>query len=170
LADPRVEVVNADGFAFATRDADRYDVIVLDLPDPRTEVLARLYSREFYARLHRRLNPDGVLVTQAGSPYYTRESYWTIVATLRAVGLVTHPYRVNVPAFGEWGFVAASSQPRDWGALHLPLPRRFLTEPLLMQAAHFDPDTAPVTDARPSTLEQPVVWRQYRQRVRYWRD
>lgn len=170
LHDPRVEVVNADGFAFANRGNEPYDVIVLDLPDPRTEVLARLYSREFYARLLRRLNPEGVLVTQAGSPYYTRESYWSIVATLRALGLATHPYRINVPAFGEWGFVAASRKSHHWDALRLPLSRRYLTEPMLQQAARFDADTAPVATARPSTLEQPVVWRQYRQRVRYWRD
>lgn len=41
---------------------------------------------------------------------------------------------------------------------------------MLQSAARFDADTAPAATARPSPLEQPVVWRQYRQRVRYWRD
>ena len=45
---------------------------------------------------------------QAGSPYFARESFWGIEATLRAAGWRTTPYHVDVPSFGDWGFVLAA--------------------------------------------------------------
>ena len=170
LADPRVVTVHADGYRYLIDTRERFDAVVLDLPDPRTEAIARLYSREFYARLLQRLAPGGALVTQAGSPYYTRESYWCVVATLRAVGLQPLPYRVNVPAFGEWGFVLAARTPTDWNALRLDLPRRWLQPDTLRTATRFDADTAEPSGLPVSSFESPAVWRLYRQRVRYWRD
>lgn len=170
LSDPRLRIVHGDGYRHAIVTRESYDLVVLDLPDPRTEPIARLYSREFYSRLLRKLNPGGVLVTQASSPYYTRESYWCIVATLRSLGLQAAPYRINVPAFGEWGFVLARREPIDWDRIRLDLPRRYLDEALLRSAAHFDADTSELPDSPVSTLESPKVWRLYRQRVRYWRE
>jgi len=170
LSDPRVRVVNADGYRFLLHDTRMYDAVVLDLPDPRTEAIARLYSREFYTRLLSRLQPDGVLTTQASSPYFTREAFWSIDATLRAAGLRTRPYRIYVPSFGEWGFVMASRRPIDWPALRLTLPRRWLTRAILDDAATFDADTAANANAPVSTFESPTVWRLYRRRVRYWKD
>lgn len=169
LSDPRVATVHADGYRYLIDTRERFDAVVLDLPDPRTEAIARLYSREFYARLLQRLAPGGALVTQAGSPYYTRESYWCVVATLRAAGLQPVPYRVNVPAFGEWGFVLAARTPTGWGALRLDLPRRWLRQDTLRTATRFDADTAEPLGLPVSTFESPAVWRLYRQRVRYWR-
>ena len=170
FADPRVQVVHADGYRFLIDTRERFDAVVIDLPDPRTEAIARLYSREFYARLLARLNPEGALVTQASSPYYTRETYWSIDATLRDAGLRTRPYRIYVPSFGEWGFVMASRRPIDWPRLRLALPRRWLTRAILDDAATFDADTAPTADAPVSTFESPAAWRLYRRRVRYWKD
>lgn len=169
LSDPRIRVVNADGYRFAVETSEAFDVVVLDLPDPRTEPIARLYSREFYRLLLNRLNRGGTLVTQASSPYYARETFWTIDATLRSLDLHTRPYRINVPAFGEWGFVLARRRPFDWQAIELDLPRRYLTEPMLEHAARFDADTARPAQTPVSTLESPMAWRLYRKRVRYWR-
>ena len=45
--------------------------MIVDLPDPDTPVLGRLYSTEFYALISRALAPGGLLVVQTGSPYST---------------------------------------------------------------------------------------------------
>lgn len=169
LSDPRVSIVNADGYRFALGTPQRFDVIVLDLPDPRTEAIARLYAREFYRLLLTRLNPGGTLVTQASSPYYARDTFWSIDATLRSLALHTRPYRINVPAFGEWGFVVAQRERFDWRELRLELPRRWLTHTLLQQAVTFDTDTARPAHTPISTLESPAAWRLYRRHVSYWR-
>lgn len=170
LHDSRVRLVHADGYRFASDAEQRFDAIVVDLPDPKSDVLARLYSKEFYDRLRDLLSPTGALVVQATSPYYTRASFWTIETTLRASGLSTVPYRIYVPSFGEWGFVLASRARIDWSRLRLRLPRRYLDDATLQAAIAFDTDTARLANLPVSTFAAPHVWRHYRRSVRYWRD
>ncbi len=51
------------GYLLASQEL--FDVVILDLPDPRSVSLARLYSRPFYALAARHLAPGGVLVLLA---------------------------------------------------------------------------------------------------------
>lgn len=105
LDDPRVEIVHADGYAFLLDTREFFDVVVVDLPDPRTIELARLYSRPFYALAARQLSPGGVLVTQATSPFFSRLAFLSILKTVGAAGLVAVPYHNHVPTMGELGWV-----------------------------------------------------------------
>ncbi|MNC91641.1 spermidine synthase [compost metagenome] len=52
----------------------------------------------------RALAPGGRIVVQAGSPFFARTAFWDVEATMRAAGLGTVPYHVDVPSFGDWGF------------------------------------------------------------------
>lgn len=61
LADPRIEVIPTDGRLFLRETQRRYDVILVDVPDPSTSQLNRFYTREFFAEAKRRLTPEGVL-------------------------------------------------------------------------------------------------------------
>lgn len=170
LHNPKVKIVNADGYRFLIETPQHFDLIVLDLPDPRTEAISRLYSREFYLLAKKKLSADGILVTQASSPYYARESYWCINQTLLSTSLKTLPYRVNVPAFGEWGFILASRKTLSFDHLQLLLKHRFINAEMLRQATVFDTDTNTVANSPVSSLETPYVWRLYRKRVHYWRS
>ena len=115
-----------------------YDVIVADLPDPRDVNLSRLYTRSFYTDVSRRLAAGGILVTQATSPFFAREAFWSIAATLASV---TSPYRRDqelsvtayhayVPTFGDWGFVAASPRALE------PRPPRMALHATRLALAH----------------------------------
>ena len=75
LNDDRVTVINQDGFQFLAETQVRFDVVIADFPDPRTVDLGRLYSREFYGLVHQVLNERGMMITQAGSPYYARQAF-----------------------------------------------------------------------------------------------
>jgi spermidine synthase len=157
LDDPRVEVIAGDAFSWLRTTTERFDVVIADFPDPDDAATAKLYSQEIYDGLRRRaLAPGGLLVVQAGSPYFARESFWGIEATMRAAGWQTTPYHVDVPSFGDWGFVLAA--PGRAPALHLRpppgAPLRFLDAPTLAAAATFPPDRARV-QVEPSTLNRP---------------
>lgn len=66
---PRAEIVIGDGLAYV-RDTDRrFDVIVVDSTDP-VGPAAALFTQAFYRDCKRCLTPGGVLVTQAGVPYF----------------------------------------------------------------------------------------------------
>jgi spermidine synthase len=158
LRDPRVQVVNADAFRWLRGDSERFDVVIADFPDPDDAATAKVYSQEFYDGLRRRaLAPGGRLVVQAGSPYFAREAFWGIDATLRAARWRTTPYHVDVPSFGDWGFDLATSSARAPALRVQPppgAPLRFLSAPTLAAAASFPPDRARVAVA-PSTLNRP---------------
>lgn len=158
LRDPRVQVVSADAFGWLRSVRERFDVIVADFPDPDDAATAKLYSQEFYDGLRRRaLAPGGRLVVQSGSPYFARESFWGIEATMRAAGWRTTPYHVDVPSFGDWGFVLAAPERAPRLTLRPPPAGerlRFLDAPTLAAAATFPPDGARIAIA-PSTLNRP---------------
>ena len=87
LSNPKVRIVNEDGFLYLQRSHLQYGVIFLDLPDPREESLAKLYSVEAYKLVERLLSPGGAMATQATSPYFSRTAFWCIGRTLEGVGI-----------------------------------------------------------------------------------
>lgn len=168
LADPRVRIVHQDAFTFAQRDGGFYSVIIADLPDPNTEALSKLYSRQFYTFLRYRLEPDGAFVTQATSPYFVRTAFWMIEHTVADAGWLAKPLRVQVPSFGEWGFVLASvGHPPVVRPLPTEIPRRFLTPEVLASTTVFDPDIAEVPTGV-NTLDRPLLNRAYQQGWQNW--
>ncbi len=66
LRDPRIHAINADGRRYVKETAARYDVVILDVPDPSTSQLNRFYTREFFAEVRHILVPGGVLALSLG--------------------------------------------------------------------------------------------------------
>ena len=151
MDDPRMKVEIDDAFRYVGRCQERFDLILVDLPDPHSPTLSRLYSKEFYARLAGLLRSGGKLVSQSSSPYFARQAYWCIGRSMEAAGLHAASYHLEVPSFGDWGFHMASLDPIDLGRLGLRVPTRFLTEELLPSLFLFGRDVAPV-QVQPNTL------------------
>ncbi|MFY0651939.1 MAG: polyamine aminopropyltransferase [Cyclobacteriaceae bacterium] len=101
----KLNIINTDGYNFLESDAGFYDVIIIDLPDPKTVEMGRLYSYEFYRLCHKRLRPHGLVVTQAGSPYYAAKAFNCINLTMQEAGFTTAPMHNQVITLGEWGWV-----------------------------------------------------------------
>lgn len=146
LTDPRVRVVNADAYVWLGKDDTLWDAVLIDLPDPEHEALAKLYSLEFYRLVKSRLAPGGVMTTQSTSPYHAKEAFATIVRTVQAAGFATVPYRINVPTFGDWGFTMAmreSDATPDGMRAHLDayepnVPTRILNRDAMQAATRFE--------------------------------
>ncbi|OBH50136.1 polyamine aminopropyltransferase [Mycobacterium mantenii] len=159
LDNPRVSVLTEDAMNWLRRpDVDRFDAVIVDLPDPDTPVLGRLYSTEFYALIARALTPGGLMVVQAGSPYSTPTAYWRTVSSIRAAGYAVTPYHVHVPTFGDWGFALAQragAAPTPKVPANAP-PLRYLSQQVLDAAAVFSGDIAPRA-VEPSTLDHPRI-------------
>ena len=66
LADPRIRTVATDGRRFVRQTGGRFDVIIVDLPDPTTLLLNRFLTAEFFAEARRTLQPGGVLAFGLG--------------------------------------------------------------------------------------------------------
>lgn len=159
FASPRVKVVNADAFVWLDEHRDTYDFAVVDFPDPDNYSIGKLYTTAFYRLLARHINAGGSFVVQSTSPLFARQSFWSIVATLKSAGLNTYPYHVYVPSFGEWGFVLAS-QASYMPPSTLPNGLRFLTPSAVAEAFEFPRDMAPVA-ARANHLNDQMLVRYY---------
>lgn len=61
LKDKRVRVIHTDGRLFVKRTKEKYDVVIVNLPDPYTALLNRYYSLEFFKEAGAILNPGGIL-------------------------------------------------------------------------------------------------------------
>lgn len=105
-----VDVYNIDAKNFLENTQGFYDLVIIDFPDPNNIELTKLYSLEFFLKLKSRLSRKGVFVIQSTSPTYAKEAYWCIKRTIDAAGFHTVPYHVDVPSFGDWGFIMGSKE------------------------------------------------------------
>ncbi|MBF0256280.1 MAG: polyamine aminopropyltransferase [Gammaproteobacteria bacterium] len=168
LSDPRVRVHNADAWKFLEQADALYDAILIDLPDPRSLSLSRLYSESFYKLAAKRLARGGVLVTQATSPLYARQAFWSIVASLQqGSGLDVLGYHAYVPSFGEWGFALASAKHLQLQDLKLPAGLRFLHNDLLAAMTQFPADMAPLP-VESNRLSNHILTRYYEEGWANW--
>jgi len=109
--DRRTELYHVDARDYLAKCGAKFDVIIIDLPDPIEEGPAYLlYTKEFYQMARDRLTNDGIICVQAGAATLTELLNFTAVNnTLKSVFPIVSPYKVDMPCFGgPWGFCLAS--------------------------------------------------------------
>lgn len=165
---PKVKIHNEDAFKFLENADNYYDVIIIDLPDPNNQSLARLYSKEFYKVVKQKLSRNGIMVTQATSPFFAPEAFQCIEKSLDAAGFkYTKPYHTYVPSFGDWGFVLASNNPIDEKNIKINVPTKFLENSSVLSLFHIDKDVYR-KGIKASTLDSPEILNYYLKGWRYW--
>ncbi|KFN02185.1 polyamine aminopropyltransferase [Bacillus clarus] len=109
--DNRANVHVCDAKEFLKSHSSLYDVIIIDFPDPATELLSTLYTSELFAHIAKFLTKGGAFVCQSNSPADAPLVYWSIGNTIENAGLTVKSYHTIVPSFGtDWGFhIAANS-------------------------------------------------------------
>ena len=91
-------LVNADAFQWLRRAMaghDRYDAVIVDMPDPDSTATAKLYSTEFYALARRALAPGGRLVQPFEIAAETPYSFYLVVPEASL-------HNRSVAAFRDW--------------------------------------------------------------------
>lgn len=167
LSDPRVRVVNQDAHTFLERGAGQYGVIIADLPDPNGDALAKLYAVEFYRLAKRHLSPGGVFITQATSPFFSRDAFWCIARSMRKAGFRVRPIHCYVPSFGDWGFCLGADRDLSLAGLKLPPGLKYLTPHLAPTLSTFEADSGE-TEVEVSTVDHPRILRYYHDDARRW--
>ena len=96
--DPRLDLVIADGCKYVAETDQRYDVIIVDSPDP-VGPGAVLFTADFYADCRRCLNDGGVLVTQNGVPFTQSEELRGSMTALKKLFADACCYLTHVPSY-----------------------------------------------------------------------
>ncbi len=162
LAD--VKVMNIDADKFLEQIPGGWNVIIVDMPDPSTPELTKLYSREFYQKVKQHLSQNGLMVVQSTSPYLAKESFLCIGRTLTAAGFSILPFHENVPSFGDWGWYLAwhpainrTKLMNQINTLKFPADTRFLTPELFRSQLVFGKGLLETKREEINTILYPVL-------------
>ena len=113
--DPRLELHHTDALKFLEDTQNRYDVVIIDVPDPLEEGPAYLlFTQEFYHLVKDRLKPNGLMVAQSGhtGPAFYQQCFPAVANTIGSVFPAVHTCEAFIPAFAStWGFVMGSMGP-----------------------------------------------------------
>lgn len=148
LNNPKVSVIINDAFVWLRTTPQRFDLAIVDFPDPSNYSLGKLYSDTFYKTLKHALKPEGMVVVQSTSPYYAKNSFWCVDKTLQSVGFFTTPYHAYVPSFGDWGYVIAANYPfKAADQKRYPAGLRYVSDATVTQMLCFAKDMLPTVSA-----------------------
>lgn len=186
--DKRVTVYNNDALVYVQNSAEMYDVVIIDLPDPNDLGVSKLYTKEFYEMVKKRMRRDAIIITQATSPYFARESFWCINKTIKDVFGQSLPLHVNVPSFGEWGFSMSMHHFNNNGTTEsspdtsaiikkiqnrldsnaATLKTRFLNSAQVSSVFNFSQDMAPL-EVEINTIDSQHLIQYYEKNCKNWR-
>ena len=107
--DPRLELVIGDGVRYVTDCRETFDVVIVDSSDP-VGLAQPLFEEVFYQEVARILSDDGILVTQAESPFYDTSLQQAMLAGQRPFFRRLHLYLLSTLTYpgGLWSFGFAS--------------------------------------------------------------
>ena len=108
LRSARLTLLVGEALVWLSTHSERFDVIVVDLPDPSDFIQAKNYTHYFYQQLRAHLTPGGLFVTQATSSAASPASFSSIAASVESAGFRVKSYAAPIPTLGEWGFVLGS--------------------------------------------------------------
>lgn len=166
LKSEKLNIFNMDAYEYLKDVKKKYDLIVVDLPDPNCESLNKLYSNIFYRMCSNCLENDGVMVVQSTSPYYATDAFWCIKKTIESEGLNVLPYHLQVPAFGDWGFNMASKKELN-KCLKFDVTTRYLSEDNVTALFMFGKDEINES-VDINQLTKPVLMNYYNKAVENW--
>lgn len=109
LDDPRLDLVIGDGIGYAAETNERFDIVIVDSTDPVGPGVG-LFGRPFYDHIVRILTPQGILITQAESPFYDSGAQEAMFAGQRPLFARLHMYLYTTLSYpgGLYAFGFAS--------------------------------------------------------------
>ncbi|MDX1485658.1 MAG: polyamine aminopropyltransferase [Alphaproteobacteria bacterium] len=110
--DPRTRLIIGDGSAFVAETDERYDVVIIDSTDPVGPAVS-LFQEPFYGRCATVLGTDGILIRQAGVPFFQAEEYVSAYRMLNRIFAEAALALVPVPTYcgGHMALAWASNTP-----------------------------------------------------------
>jgi spermidine synthase len=141
--DKRTVLLFEDGRKFLEKSKEKFDVIIIDIPEPVEEGPAYLlYTEEFYRMVADKLTDKGMVALQSGcSAEKELKCLAAIHHTLKKVFPIVYSWPANVPSFDiPWSFTMASKRV-DPKALKRSEVDRILKERGVGELKYYDGET-----------------------------
>lgn len=111
LDDARAQVIIDDGLKFVNETKEKFDVIIVDSTDP-VGPATPLFGEDFYKDIYRCLSDDGIVVSQAESPFLNAEMQGKILSIMKGIfsGVYMYNYTNLTYPGGIWSFAMGSKK------------------------------------------------------------
>lgn len=111
LDNPKLELIIGDGVKYVAETKEKFDVIIVDSTDPIGPATP-LFGPEFYHNINKVLNDDGIVVSQAESPFYETENQVGLLKVLNQVFNDVYLYTFHNLTYpgGLWCFSFATKK------------------------------------------------------------
>ncbi|MFZ8934249.1 MAG: polyamine aminopropyltransferase [Bacteriovoracaceae bacterium] len=108
---PRLELIIGDGVEYVANTKEKFDVILVDSTDPIGPATP-LFGVDFYKNINLILNDDGIVISQAESPYYEVEAQTSLLKVLNQVFQNLFIYNFSNLTYpgGLWSFSFATKK------------------------------------------------------------
>ena len=173
LLDAKVKIMHEGIIEFISNPQKSYDLVIVDLPDPRTLEFNQFYTVKFYSLCYDLIRNSGILVTQAGSPFYAPDAFVILRNTIHAAGFSTYPIHNQVLTLGEWGWIIAGRKvdeqkiKRQLGNMEFsPIQTRWINHDAILLLTHFgkSPDFNDTISI--NTFSDPLIFREYQKSIK----
>ncbi len=107
--DPKMNLLIDDGVKFVNETKEKFDIILVDSTDP-VGPATPLFNREFYESASKILNDDGILISQAESPFYNQDIQLSMMKAQRDFFKTLNIFLLSNLTYpgGLWSFGFAS--------------------------------------------------------------
>ena len=160
LDNPRVHIVTGDAMTWLRgAKAPSFDAVIVDLPDPDTPVLGRLYSTEFYALVSARAHAQRVDGGAVGKPVFDPNCVLAHGFHHHRRRLRGHAVSRVRPDLRRLG-IRAGAPGRQGAAIHRCRPTRLRCDSSTSRCSRPQRYSRPMCNRRtlePSTLEHPRI-------------
>ncbi len=152
--DPRVKVVFGDGRAFVEGTDEKFDVVILDVTDPKGQA-ARLYTKEFYTSVNKVLREGGMAVTHSEGLTNNRVTFLRIFKAMEEAFPSATMAKAFIPSFSdEWTFTFGSKGVLPDQIDQETLEKRFVERGLEGKTKFYSPNVHHSLFVRPVFLEE----------------
>lgn len=156
--DPRLDLRFEDGFAYVEARPEKYDVIIVDGPDPIGPTPGTvLFAPDFYRGLADMLEESGLVVQQTESPMLLPAQTAATHLHLRSVLPIVRTYLTHVQSYDGWWSFTVASWTTDPAAVDTEVLAQRMRERGIDQCRYYSPEV------HRAAFELPVFLRRYLQ-------
>ena len=164
----QMAVKEGEAFQWLDQHQGQYDVIFVDVPDPVDIELNQYYTLEFYNLCYKALKENGLMITQAGSPYYATKAFDCVRKTMEKSGFSVAAFHNQVLSLGEWGWVlgarsmnAGSLENNLKSLIFDQVTTQWINQEAMNMMLSFGKPYVLVDTIAVNTLKNPVIYQYY---------
>jgi spermidine synthase len=107
----KLELLIEDGVEYIKNTKEKFDVIIIDSTDPIGPATP-LFNSDFYGNVYKALSDDGIVVSQAESPFYEQKMQKKLFEILNELFPIVRMYNYSNITYpgGLWSFTFASKK------------------------------------------------------------